>query len=116
MLIVFSITGGGAGDVKFAGCLGALFGIRTGLDALITGYVIGAAVIGAIAIVKFGPIKLFMLAFRTVGCRLAPQWIHGPAPADRKLMLTQVPLGPFFAAGAFVSLYRVMMFDRGLFI
>ncbi len=115
MLVVFSITGGGAGDVKFAGCLGALFGVRTGLDALITGYVVGAAVMGAIAIVKYGPVKLFMLAFRSVGSRLAPQWIHGPAPSDRKLMMTQVPLGPFFATGAFVSLYRTMVFDGGLF-
>ena len=106
MLVVFSVTGGGAGDVKFAGCLGALFGFQLGLESLITGYIIGAAVMVAIAIVKYGPVRLFMLAFRTIGCRIAPHLVSAPPTADRKLMLTQVPLGPFFAAGALLTLMR----------
>ena len=110
MLVMFTLSGGGAGDVKFAAAVGALLGLNAGATALIYAFIIAGVWVLGVALIKLGPIALFKLAVRPI-VRLAfrgwiPLWL---APADSQheelALKAPVALGPFFAAGMLLVMY-----------
>ena len=103
-LIVFSITGGGAGDVKLIGCLGAFLGFDRGINAVAYSFVVAGAVLACWAIWTHGPLRLLRAIGGSLGSLMLPLWIAPPVEEDRQLLQAKVPLGPFFAAGTLLVL------------
>lgn len=107
MLLIFRGGGGGAGDVKLAGAMGALLGLERGFLALLCAYVAAGVGILALAIWTIGPVGLLTDGFRRVGSRWLPG--HIPPPRDRSDFLRRrVRLGPYYAVGGLVVLSGVL--------
>jgi Flp pilus assembly protein protease CpaA len=104
MLIVFSFTGGGAGDVKLAGGIGALLGLTRGIDAVLAAMIIAGIAIGVWILWRHGPFRLFDVTLRPLAFRLCPVWFDPPSRELQQLTTMAVPLGPFFAVGILFSL------------
>jgi Flp pilus assembly protein protease CpaA len=98
-LVGYDLSGGGAGDVKIAAAIGALLGVHQGVYAVIYSYIIAAVAIVFWAVWTHGPFGLAKAISRTLGNKLGPLWPFTPSDADAKLLLTPVPLGPYFAIG-----------------
>ena len=105
MFVLFSITGGGAGDVKLTACLGALLGWTLALDALLYSFVVAGAGLLIYAIWVNGPFSILAAVFRTVGYKLMPLAIDPPATTQTQLLKKKFPLAPFFAAGTALALF-----------
>jgi Flp pilus assembly protein protease CpaA len=98
-LFGYDLSGGGAGDVKLATVIGALLGLHDGIFAVGYSYVIAAVAIIAWSTYKYGPLALLLAGLRSI-CKLAgPLSPFHATSDDRKLLLTPVPLGPYFAIG-----------------
>jgi pilus assembly protein CpaF len=104
---VYRFSGGGAGDVKLAGAIGALLGFHGGVRAVLAGYI--AAGVGALvwAIIAYGPLTMAATIGRRVGSRLAPGWVAPPDAGQETLLARRVPLAPFFAVGTLASVTGV---------
>ncbi|MEX2170662.1 MAG: A24 family peptidase [Pirellulales bacterium] len=102
MLIVFSITGGGAGDVKLAGAIGALLGFELGAEALLYAFVTAGIAIALWALGSIGPVTVVRLLARRFGGPYFPKWINPSTEQDRKILTKSIPLGPFFAVGMLI--------------
>lgn len=102
LLIVFSFTGGGAGDVKLAGAIGALLGFNLGAEALLYAFVAAGIAVGTWAIVSVGPLNVVRLLARRCGGQYFSNWISRPTESDRQILLKSIPLGPFFAVGMLI--------------
>lgn len=98
-VVGYDLSGGGAGDVKIAAVIGALLGVHQGFYAVIYSYIIAAVAIVVWAVWTHGPFSLAKAISRTLGAKLGPLWPFTPSDADAKLLLTPVPLGPYFAIG-----------------
>ncbi len=107
MLVVFSFTGGGAGDVKLVACLGAILGLGRGLDAVLLSFVVAGVVLLSWAILAKGPVVMLGSLLRSVGHFCVPLWVSPPAEEQRHLLHAPVPLAPFFAAGSLLVLFEV---------
>ncbi|QDV66475.1 Type IV leader peptidase family protein [Rosistilla carotiformis] len=105
MFVIFSISGGGAGDVKLSACLGALLGWDLALNAMLYSFVVAGAGMLCIAIWNQGPWALTTLLLRSVGSWLLPTVVLPPEPQQRALLKQKFPLAPFFAAGTLLALY-----------
>ena len=103
-LVLFSLTGGGAGDVKMLTALGALLGLGLALDAVLYGFVFAGAGCLIWALWQHGPLTTIVSLARMVGCVLLPLWIDRPNAEQRGLLRLPVPLAPFFAAGTLLVL------------
>lgn len=110
MLTIFSITGGGAGDVKLATCLGAIHGWEQGIDAILFGFLVGGACVLAYSIWCHGPFHLLLAIGRSIGSVVLPGVIMRPEGAEQGLLMKKLPLAPFFAAGSLVAVYRDQLF------
>lgn len=84
LLVVFSISGGGAGDVKLVGMMGAVMGISFGGEAVCLAFVSCA---------------VLSLGWSLVGS------LRGKK-SDTPLTKTAIPLAPYFAIGVFIVLVR----------
>lgn len=105
MFVIFSISGGGAGDVKLAACIGGLLGWELALNAILYSFVFAAAGMLCIAIWARGPVFVTNAFLRGVGHLLLPTAIP-PLDASQRTMLAQkFPLAPFFAAGTLLAIY-----------
>lgn len=102
LLIVFSFTGGGAGDVKLAGAIGALLGFELGAEALLYAFVTAGIAIAVWALGSIGPVTVVRLLARRFGGPYFPTWISPATEQDRKILTTSIPLGPFFAVGMLI--------------
>ena len=93
MLLVYIFAGGGAGDVKLAGAIGAIAGVEVGLLALLWCHLIaGASIAGWLA---------YRASFRGV---------TGAAEDDRPGTLQKpIPMALFFAIGTLCALFRIGM-------
>jgi prepilin peptidase CpaA len=99
MLLIYRLSGGGAGDVKLAGAIGGLLGPQDGLTVLVYTYIAAGVVILAWVIWTLGPVFLLKALLRRVGALLWPSRIAPPAPSQQKLLNHAVPLAAFFAIG-----------------
>ncbi|MGE0755652.1 MAG: prepilin peptidase [Pirellulaceae bacterium] len=105
MLVIFSMTGGGAGDVKLTAALGALLGLDRAIQAILLSFIWagGFALIRAIWVQ--GPVRLAGVAYRVVGHALTPLWVPPPSAEQRALLRQPMPLGPSFALGTSMVLF-----------
>jgi Flp pilus assembly protein protease CpaA len=98
-LFGYDLSGGGAGDVKLATVIGALLGVHDGMFAVGYSYVVAAVVIIAWSTYKHGPLALLLAGLRSIAKLAGPLSPFRTTSDDRKLLLTPVPLGPYFAVG-----------------
>lgn len=98
-LFGYDLSGGGAGDVKLAAVIGALLGLHDGLFAVAYSYVVAGVAIIAWSTWNNGPLALVKAGARSIGKKLGPLWPFPATSEDRALLVTPVPLGPYFAIG-----------------
>jgi prepilin signal peptidase PulO-like enzyme (type II secretory pathway) len=103
LLIVFSFTGGGAGDVKLVGSIGSLLGLELGLEAVMYAFVVAGIVLGAYLVWTQGPLVFASTTLRRIGCLVLPGWVLPPEANRLQSLRKPVPLAPFFAVGAAVA-------------
>ncbi len=105
LFVIFSISGGGAGDVKLAACIGGLLGWDLALNAMLYSFVFAGAGMLCIAIWVRGPIFVANAFFRGIGHLLLPLAISPLDPNQRAMLSQKFPLAPFFAAGTVLAIY-----------
>jgi Flp pilus assembly protein protease CpaA len=108
LMFGYDLSGGGAGDVKLATVIGALLGLHDGIFAVGYSYVVAFLVIIAWSTWKNGPLALIRAGLRTVGRFLGPLWPFHTTAEDRKLLLTPVPLGPYFLIGTLLVFFGLV--------
>lgn len=104
MFCIFSVSGGGAGDVKLAAAIGALLGLGRGVDAVAYAMTLAGVALLLLALLRYGPLAIVRTAVRSTCWTLVPRWISPPTDADRRLLQSEAPLGPFFALGVVLVL------------
>ncbi len=107
-LFGYDLSGGGAGDVKLAAAIGAIMGFHDGIFAVAYSYVFAGLAIVAWSTWKNGPLALVKAAVRTVGRALGPLWPFPSTADDQALLMKPVPLGPYFAIGTLLVLFRIV--------
>lgn len=107
-LFGYDLSGGGAGDVKLAAVIGALLGLHDGVFAVACSYIVAAIAIIAWSTWKNGPMALVKAGLRAVGRVLGPIWPYPITPDDKSLLLTPVPLGPYFAIGTLLVVLGIV--------
>ncbi len=105
MFVIFSISGGGAGDVKLSACLGALLGWDIALDAMLYSFVVAGAGMLCYSIWVDGPLFIINSLGRAVLHWLLPTIVAPPQPQQSALLKKKFPLAPFFACGTCLGLY-----------
>jgi Flp pilus assembly protein protease CpaA len=95
----YDLSGGGAGDVKLATVIGALLGLHDGAFAVACSYIVAALAIIVWSTWKNGPMALIKAGVRKLGRVLGPLWPFPSTSEDQSLLMTPVPLGPYFAIG-----------------
>jgi prepilin peptidase CpaA len=107
MLVVFSMTGGGAGDVKLTAAMGAFLGLGQVVDAILLSFIFagGFALIRAVWVL--GPWNLVQLVVRSVGSWLLPLWVQPPNKEQSCFMRQPMPLGPSFALGVGMVVFNL---------
>lgn len=105
MLVVFSITGGGAGDVKLSAAIGALFGLQRALDVLILSFIAAGIIVVLWFFTRVGLVAGVRLLARRIGTWIKPAWFDSFQPHEAELLRTPIALGPCFAIGILVVLF-----------
>lgn len=107
-LFGYDLSGGGAGDVKLATAIGALLGLHAGIFAIAYSYLVAAIAILIWTTYQHGPFALLKAGFRKV-CRLLGKYFPIPMTSeDEKILLTPVPLGPYFAIGTLLVVLEIV--------
>lgn len=109
ILVVYSLSGGGAGDVKLATALGAWLGPQDILYALVATYAVGGVLLLGLLFWQVGPLRVLVALLRRIGSTLLPGWIAAPAAEDNLYLQGGVPMSPFFLAGVLLTYYREML-------
>ena len=107
-LFGYHLSARGAGDVKLATAIGALLGVHNGVFAVAYSYVVAAAAIIVWSTWVNGPMALVKAMGRSFGALLGPLWPFRPTPADGRLLLRPIPLGPYFAIGTLLVVLEVV--------
>ncbi len=97
MLIIHIITGVGAGDVKLAAALGALLGPERGILLLCYTYIIAAVCSLCIAILKYGPWRLFLMGRDAVLSIFVFRQRPVQGKESHEVLEMSIPLGLYFA-------------------
>lgn len=105
MFVIFSISGGGAGDVKLSACIGGLLGWDLALNAMLYSFVFAGAGMLCVAIWMQGPWFITTAFFRSIGHWLLPNAVSPPDKQQREMLTQKFPLAPFFAAGTLLAIY-----------
>lgn len=104
LLILYRLSGGGAGDVKLATALGALLGLEQAVEALVFSYLAAGVGILCWLIWSVGPVRLLQAVARKFGSILWPARIAPPSVEARGMLEAKIPLGLFFAIGTLAVL------------
>jgi prepilin peptidase CpaA len=104
MFVLFSITGGGAGDVKLTAALGALLGLNVVVNAILISFVLAGAIAVVNAICDMGVKGFFEFVFRWIGSFLLPLWIRRPSKESSEMLRRPMPLAPSFAVGTIIAM------------
>lgn len=104
MLMIYSLAGGGAGDVKLMAAIGAFLGVRLGLQAMMWSYLVAATAVVAWGIWRVGLLRLIRAFLRQCGSVVLPLWVRPPDKQDREMLHRPMPLAPAFAIGTVVVL------------
>ena len=102
LMFIFGVSGGGAGDVKLVGAMGAFLGLKEGIEAVMLSFVFCAL------------ISLLLLACQRAGRaqsttenrEAASPSSDSPNEPPQKVLKTRIPLAPFFAFGTLLILLR----------
>lgn len=100
MLLLFSIFGGGAGDVKLTAALGGLLGIECLFSMLIYAYIVAGCFAVVFVVWRVGPWNLLA----SLGSALLPRRIRAPETGILAALRLHVPMAPFLAAGVILTL------------
>lgn len=103
MLLVYYLSGTGAGDVKLAGVIGACVGVRAGVDTLLWTHLIAGTVMLAVILVRIGPVWLV----RQLLFRLLPDRFAMPVESHAATLSWPVPMAVFFSLGTACALLEV---------
>lgn len=106
MVLLFSVTGGGAGDVKLTAALGALLGLSRVIDAILCSFIVAGVIAVLRAIWLQGPMNLLSFAWRSLGHKVLPGSVLPPNAEQQKFMKQPMPLGPSFAIGTLLVLFQ----------
>ena len=106
LLIIFSFSGGGAGDIKLVGAIGALMGVVYGAEAVCMSFVVCAALVLCGAVLQLGPVKTFLAPLRKLGHFMFFEYVQEPSEEQTDLLKSAIPLAPFFAVGVALVLLR----------
>lgn len=107
-LFGYDLSGGGAGDVKLATVIGAFLGLRAGVFAVGYSYIVAGIAIIAWTTWKYGPFALAKAGFRKVGRLFGHLWPFPQTAEDQKILMTPVPLGPYFAIGTILVVLELV--------
>lgn len=108
LFLVYSLAGGGAGDVKLAAAIGAFLGAEKGLWAIGLTYLLaGLATVGW-TIWRIGPIKLGHTFMRRAGKVFLSNCVAATTPDEQALLASPVPLAGFFALGTLLVMCDVI--------
>ena len=111
LLVIFSFSGGGAGDVKLVGAIGSFLGLQVGFESILISFVCCAVIVlGRIIIERKFPRLLLHANWQEATPMLDESGhemsIRGNSPEQSPLQVS-IPLAPFFAIGTFVCLLRL---------
>jgi prepilin peptidase CpaA len=103
LLVIFSFSGGGAGDVKLIGAIGAFMGLKNGFEAGLLSFLGCALIVMVQSLLKNG------LPFRgqpaaSSGVMLGE--VESGASKVKTGLKAEIPLAPFFAMGVLLVLMR----------
>jgi len=110
MLIIYSLSGRGAGDVKLATVIGALLGFRQGLAALCLTYLFAGIAAISWTVWTEGPLCVLK---KTVGWLLGwshprlAMWAFGDS-GNSEVSRRPMPLGLFYALGTLSVLFELI--------
>ncbi|HEX4412724.1 MAG TPA: A24 family peptidase [Lacipirellulaceae bacterium] len=107
-LFGYDLSGGGAGDVKLATVIGAFLGLHAGVFAVGYSYIVAGIAIIAWTTWKYGPLALAKAGFRKVGRLFGHFWPFPQTAEDQKILMTPVPLGPYFAIGTILVVLELV--------
>src|SRR5262249_19098725 len=104
----YDLSGGGAGDVKLAIAIAALLGLHDGVFAVAYSYAVAGLAIIAWTTWKQGPLALVKAGVRKIGSLFGPLWPFPYTSDDQKILMTPVPLGPYFAIGTILVVLNLV--------
>ena len=107
MLVIFSMTGGGAGDVKLTAAMGAFLGLSQVIDAILLSFIFAGGFALIRAVWLLGLWEMLQLLYRRVGSWVLPLWIQPPSKEQVAFMRQPMPLGPSFALGTALVVFDV---------
>jgi Flp pilus assembly protein protease CpaA len=107
-LFGYDLSGGGAGDVKLATVIGALLGLHAGIFAIGYSYIVAGVAIMSWTTWKYGPLALVKAGFRKIGSLFGRFWPFPHTSEDQKILMTPVPLGPYFAIGTLLVVLELV--------
>jgi len=99
MLAIYSVAGGGAGDVKLAIAIGALVGPELTLWAIAVSYLLAASFVTVDSLLTRRLRLLGPATLRLLGAQLAPERVQPPTAEQRRFLRRPIPLAGFFAVG-----------------
>ena len=103
LLVIFSFSGGGAGDVKLIGAIGAFLGLKDGFEAALLSF------LGCALIVMFQSVLKNGFSFRSQTTAESGVML-GETDSNKSKMKSglkaEIPLAPFFAMGVLLVLMR----------
>ena len=100
MLMLFSVFGGGAGDVKLVAALGGLLGLPVVVMVMFYGYIVAGAFALAFVVWKVGPLNLL----KALGAKVFPGRVKPLAEPLGVTLGSHVPMAPFLAAGVVLAI------------